>query len=59
MTEAGEVSGKPLEAGAPTGTGIARQLWEDAQQDVQRCLHHPFVRALGAGTLPKCELRRT
>lgn len=44
-------------AGAPTRAGISRQLWQDAQQDIQNCLHHPFVRALGAGTLPKCDHR--
>lgn len=58
MTEASPAdSVNGPEAGAPTRAGISRQLWQDAQQDVQNCLHHPFVRALGAGTLPKCDLQ--
>jgi hypothetical protein len=57
MSEAGpsEAAAAGQEAGAPTGDGISRQLWLDAQPDIQACLHHPFVRALGAGTLPKCD----
>lgn len=41
------------EEGAPSGTGVSRRLWEDAADEVQASLHHPFVRALGLGTLPK------
>jgi hypothetical protein len=60
MSEASpsEAAAAGSEAGAPTRAGISRQLWEDAQQDIQNCLHHPFVRALGAGTLPKCDISR-
>ena len=42
------------QAGAPEGSGISRRLWEDSLDDVYESLHHPFVRALAAGTLPKC-----
>lgn len=40
--------------GAPDeGDTITRRLWVDAQSQILLILHHPFVRALGDGTLAK------
>ncbi|PSC75207.1 thiamine biosynthetic bifunctional enzyme chloroplastic isoform D [Micractinium conductrix] len=41
--------------GLPTGTGTAAALWRDreVQRRVLGALHHPFVRALGSGSLPR------
>ena len=42
-----------ISSGLPILGGLSEQLWSDAQVPVQQCLHHPFVAALAAGTLPR------
>ncbi len=32
---------------------LARRLWLDAQPDALAALHHPFIRALSHGHLPR------
>lgn len=39
--------------GLPVPGGLSERLWNDSQAEVQQCLHHPFVAALAAGTLPR------
>lgn len=39
--------------GLPVPGGLSEQLWHDSQVEVKQCLHHPFVAALAAGTLPR------
>lgn len=41
-------------SGLPVPGGLSERLWNDTQAEVQQSLHHPFVTALAAGTLPRC-----
>lgn len=48
----------PDPRGLPEPGGLSERLWLDAQPEVFRALHNPFVAALGLGTLPKCAVAR-
>lgn len=32
---------------------LAESLWQDSRKEILQALHHPFVRQLGDGTLPR------
>ena len=32
---------------------ISEALWQDSREEILKALHHPFVRQLGAGSLPR------
>lgn len=53
MTSGTVTIGRNDSAGLPFPGGLSEQLWNDAQVLVLQCLHHPFVAALAAGTLPR------
>ena len=38
---------------------LSQRLWEDSHEGAVACLFHPFVRALAAGTLPRCAAWRS
>lgn len=42
--------------GVPSPKTASARLWGDqeVQHTILRALHHPFVRALAAGDLPRC-----
>lgn len=37
----------------PCMLSLSRRLWLDAQPDALAALHHPFIRALSCGSLPR------
>jgi hypothetical protein len=44
----------PSTDGLPVRGGVSERLWFDAQDAAYRALQHPFIVALGLGTLPRC-----
>ena len=32
---------------------VSESLWQDSRKDILRALHHPFIRQLGDGSLPR------
>ncbi|KAK9829096.1 hypothetical protein WJX72_003863 [[Myrmecia] bisecta] len=42
-----------MAAGLPISGGISEQLWRDSSKEVFAALHHPFVKGVASGTLPK------
>lgn len=43
----------PPTDGLPVGRGLSRRMWDANAMSAWRALHHPFVRALADGTLPR------
>jgi thiaminase (transcriptional activator TenA) len=60
-TQAGARARSPTKMGPPSGlptsTGTSRVLWEANAGSAWRALHHPFVRALADGSLPRPNFR--
>ncbi|CAD7705109.1 unnamed protein product [Ostreobium quekettii] len=47
-----------MATGQPTTTGVSLRLWNACHKEVYAALNHPFVQALGAGTLPRATFQR-
>ena len=62
---------KALRASLQSGKGdgqmagsqdLADRLWQDSHREILQALHHPFIRQLGSGSLPRytsCDIMRS